>query len=241
MPNPYSSHLRIKTAILSAQSLDGSINKASEYLARRYQSLARPYTVALTSYALALTGKLNNEKVLMKCSKGDVPPGDTPRVGGGSYGSPAGCWGGMGTTSCHQGWVLRARCRPRRHPLGGTQRPHLQHRGDVLCPAGPAVHGEDGADRTGGPVAVPAELLWWWLRIHAGGLRTSPALLGAALAPTAMGEWRLVGGRGGVDGFIGELGSHWGPPGTWGFPGDPSGPWGSPGDMSCLSGSTSGL
>uniref|UniRef100_A0A8B9CII6 Complement C3 n=1 Tax=Anser brachyrhynchus TaxID=132585 RepID=A0A8B9CII6_9AVES len=49
------------------KSLDGSINKASEYLARRYQSLARPYTVALTSYALALTGKLNNEKVLMKC------------------------------------------------------------------------------------------------------------------------------------------------------------------------------
>ncbi|XP_035427750.2 complement C3 isoform X1 [Cygnus atratus] len=54
------------------KSLDGSINKASEYLARRYQSLARPYTVALTSYALALTGKLNNEKVLMKSSKGGI-------------------------------------------------------------------------------------------------------------------------------------------------------------------------
>ncbi|KAM7079811.1 complement C3 [Ciconia maguari] len=50
-------------------SLDGSINKAAEYLARRYQSLARPYTVALTSYALALTGKLTSEKVLMKFSK----------------------------------------------------------------------------------------------------------------------------------------------------------------------------
>ncbi|NXY51488.1 CO3 protein, partial [Ceuthmochares aereus] len=50
-------------------SLDGSINKAAEYLARRYQSLARPYTVALTSYALALTGKLKSEKVLMKFSK----------------------------------------------------------------------------------------------------------------------------------------------------------------------------
>uniref|UniRef100_A0A663E5R0 Complement C3 n=1 Tax=Aquila chrysaetos chrysaetos TaxID=223781 RepID=A0A663E5R0_AQUCH len=46
-------------------SLDGSITKAAEYLARRYQSLTRPYTVALTSYALALTGKLKSEKVIM--------------------------------------------------------------------------------------------------------------------------------------------------------------------------------
>ncbi|XP_010188819.1 PREDICTED: complement C3 [Mesitornis unicolor] len=53
-------------------SLDGSITKAADYLARRYQSLTRPYTVALTSYALALTGKLKSEKVLMKFSKGDV-------------------------------------------------------------------------------------------------------------------------------------------------------------------------
>uniref|UniRef100_A0A8B9NKI3 Complement C3 n=1 Tax=Accipiter nisus TaxID=211598 RepID=A0A8B9NKI3_9AVES len=52
-------------------SLDGSITKASEYLARRYQWLTRPYTVALTSYALALTGKLKSEKVLMKFAKGD--------------------------------------------------------------------------------------------------------------------------------------------------------------------------
>ncbi|NWH43708.1 VCO31 factor, partial [Fregata magnificens] len=50
-------------------SLDRSITKATDYLARRYQSLARPYTVALTSYALALTGKLKSEKVLMKFSK----------------------------------------------------------------------------------------------------------------------------------------------------------------------------
>lgn len=54
--------------------MDGSITKATEYLSRRYQSLARPYTVALTSYALALAGKLKNEKVLMKFSKGDVSP-----------------------------------------------------------------------------------------------------------------------------------------------------------------------
>ncbi|KFP38382.1 Complement C3, partial [Chlamydotis macqueenii] len=50
-------------------SLDGSINKAAEYLARKYQSLSRPYTVALASYALAMTGKLKSEKVLMKFSK----------------------------------------------------------------------------------------------------------------------------------------------------------------------------
>ncbi|NXL96130.1 CO3 protein, partial [Alectura lathami] len=51
------------------KSLDGSIARASNYLAQRYQSLARPYTVALTSYALALAGKLRSEKVLMKFSK----------------------------------------------------------------------------------------------------------------------------------------------------------------------------
>uniref|UniRef100_A0A8C4XPR7 Complement C3 n=1 Tax=Falco tinnunculus TaxID=100819 RepID=A0A8C4XPR7_FALTI len=52
-------------------SLEMGIHRASEYLSRRYQSLARPYTVALTSYALALAGKLKSEKVLMKSSKGD--------------------------------------------------------------------------------------------------------------------------------------------------------------------------
>ncbi|NXI97092.1 VCO31 factor, partial [Psophia crepitans] len=50
-------------------SLDGSITKAADYLARKYQSLSRPYTVSLASYALALTGKLKSEKVLMKFSK----------------------------------------------------------------------------------------------------------------------------------------------------------------------------
>ncbi|CAN0019716.1 unnamed protein product [Bubo scandiacus] len=49
--------------------LDRSISDAANYLSRRYQSLARPYTVALTSYALALAGKLKSEKVLMKFSK----------------------------------------------------------------------------------------------------------------------------------------------------------------------------
>ncbi|XP_068854151.1 A.superbus venom factor 1-like isoform X2 [Aphelocoma coerulescens] len=50
-------------------SLDESINKAANFLARRYEQLARPYTVALASYALALAGKLKSEKVLMRFSK----------------------------------------------------------------------------------------------------------------------------------------------------------------------------
>ncbi|NXS46992.1 CO3 protein, partial [Balaeniceps rex] len=49
--------------------LDKNINKSVDYLARRYQTLPRPYTVALTSYALALAGRLKSEKVLMKFSK----------------------------------------------------------------------------------------------------------------------------------------------------------------------------
>ncbi|EMP37269.1 Complement C3 [Chelonia mydas] len=50
-------------------SLEGSISKAADYLAQRYQSLTRPYTVALASYALAMVGKLNTETVLMRASK----------------------------------------------------------------------------------------------------------------------------------------------------------------------------
>uniref|UniRef100_A0A8C8SVQ3 Anaphylatoxin-like domain-containing protein n=1 Tax=Pelusios castaneus TaxID=367368 RepID=A0A8C8SVQ3_9SAUR len=49
--------------------LEGSINRAAEYLAKEYHSLTRPYTVALTSYALVLVGKLHNGNVLTKASK----------------------------------------------------------------------------------------------------------------------------------------------------------------------------
>uniref|UniRef100_A0A8C3T1H2 Uncharacterized protein n=1 Tax=Chelydra serpentina TaxID=8475 RepID=A0A8C3T1H2_CHESE len=49
--------------------LEGSISKAAVYLAQRYQSLTRPYTVALASYALAMVGKLNTEEALMNASK----------------------------------------------------------------------------------------------------------------------------------------------------------------------------
>uniref|UniRef100_A0A670KLS5 Uncharacterized protein n=1 Tax=Podarcis muralis TaxID=64176 RepID=A0A670KLS5_PODMU len=45
--------------------LESSITKASEYLLKQYGTLQRPYTVALTAYALALAGRLNDDKVLM--------------------------------------------------------------------------------------------------------------------------------------------------------------------------------
>ncbi|XP_074836479.1 complement C3-like [Carettochelys insculpta] len=51
-------------------SLKASISKAEVYLSTRYPSLARPYTVALVSYALAHMGKLGNEEVLMNASSG---------------------------------------------------------------------------------------------------------------------------------------------------------------------------
>ncbi|XP_033029305.1 A.superbus venom factor 1-like isoform X1 [Lacerta agilis] len=50
--------------------LESSINKASEYLLRQYETLQRPYTVALTAYALALAGRLNDDGVLMAASRG---------------------------------------------------------------------------------------------------------------------------------------------------------------------------
>ncbi|XP_075758421.1 complement C3 isoform X1 [Pelodiscus sinensis] len=50
-------------------SLNSSITKAGEYLARKYSSLTRPYTVAIASYALALVGKVDSEEVLMSTSR----------------------------------------------------------------------------------------------------------------------------------------------------------------------------
>ncbi|XP_066473809.1 complement C3 isoform X1 [Tiliqua scincoides] len=46
-------------------SLESSITKASDYLAKKYETLERRYTVAITAYALALAGKLNDDTVLM--------------------------------------------------------------------------------------------------------------------------------------------------------------------------------
>uniref|UniRef100_A0A670KPA6 Complement C3 n=1 Tax=Podarcis muralis TaxID=64176 RepID=A0A670KPA6_PODMU len=56
--------------VLFTQILESSITKASEYLLRQYGKLQRPYTVALTAYALALAGRLNDDKVLMAASRG---------------------------------------------------------------------------------------------------------------------------------------------------------------------------
>ena len=58
--------------LFSIQSLDNSINKAATYLSRKYGTLQRPYTTALTAYALALAGHLNDERVLMAASTGKV-------------------------------------------------------------------------------------------------------------------------------------------------------------------------
>ncbi|KAH1176024.1 hypothetical protein KIL84_020758 [Mauremys mutica] len=55
------------------KSLEGSISKAADYLAQRYQSLTRPYTVALVSYALAMVGTLDTEKTLMRASTASFP------------------------------------------------------------------------------------------------------------------------------------------------------------------------
>lgn len=147
--------------------------------------------------------------------------------------------------------MLRDRCHPRGQKLGGTQRPYLQHRGDVLRVAGLAANGEARADAGGGPLACPTELLRWWLRIHSGGLQTPLAPMGAVLAPTAMGkEDRKIGVEGFVEGSPCGLGDFrdmaclmrdasgpMGPQRHWGTPqglGVTSGPLGPPGTWHVL-------
>ncbi|XP_039370632.1 A.superbus venom factor 1-like [Mauremys reevesii] len=70
-------------------SLEVSISKAAEYLAQRYQSLTRPYTVALASYALAMVGTLDTEKTLMRAStegnRWEEPNAHTFNIEGTSY------------------------------------------------------------------------------------------------------------------------------------------------------------
>ncbi|KAL8164554.1 UNVERIFIED_CONTAM: hypothetical protein K2H54_053340, partial [Gekko kuhli] len=55
---------------LQINSLDNSITKAADFLDKKYESLERPYTVALTSYALVLAGRLDHDRVLMRASTG---------------------------------------------------------------------------------------------------------------------------------------------------------------------------
>lgn len=49
-------------------SLPGSIGKATQYLNGRYETLKKPYSIAITSYALAKAGKLKDTKILMSAS-----------------------------------------------------------------------------------------------------------------------------------------------------------------------------
>ncbi|XP_043940645.1 complement C3-like [Protopterus annectens] len=49
-------------------SLDGSIRKATDYLSLRYETLRRPYTIAIVSYALSLQNQLKTDTTLMKAS-----------------------------------------------------------------------------------------------------------------------------------------------------------------------------
>uniref|UniRef100_A0A674BQ17 Complement C3-like n=1 Tax=Salmo trutta TaxID=8032 RepID=A0A674BQ17_SALTR len=55
---------------LSLQNLPGAIEKANQYLKFRYQHLTNPYSVAMTSYALAFKGQLNKH-ILFKHSSTD--------------------------------------------------------------------------------------------------------------------------------------------------------------------------
>uniref|UniRef100_A0A803T000 Uncharacterized protein n=1 Tax=Anolis carolinensis TaxID=28377 RepID=A0A803T000_ANOCA len=48
---------------------DINIKKAADYLLKKYDTLQRPYTTALTAYALALAGRLKDDRVLMEKSK----------------------------------------------------------------------------------------------------------------------------------------------------------------------------
>ncbi|KAG8441480.1 hypothetical protein GDO86_007008, partial [Hymenochirus boettgeri] len=49
--------------------LQNSIDKAVKFLTDHYPTLQKPYSIAITSYALALAGKLHNTKILMAASK----------------------------------------------------------------------------------------------------------------------------------------------------------------------------
>ncbi|XP_075715291.1 venom factor-like [Rhinoderma darwinii] len=53
-------------------SLPGAIKKAIQYLNDHYQSLKKPYSIALTSYALAKADKLPDTKILMSASTDNI-------------------------------------------------------------------------------------------------------------------------------------------------------------------------
>ncbi|KAG2470714.1 VCO3 factor, partial [Polypterus senegalus] len=53
------------------QAFDASIEKAAAFLDRRLPTLQKPYTVAISSYALALCGRSHHDSVLMKSASPD--------------------------------------------------------------------------------------------------------------------------------------------------------------------------
>ncbi|XP_077326607.1 complement C3-like [Lithobates pipiens] len=50
------------------EKLSTTINNATEFLLKQYPTLQKPYSIAVTSYALALAGKLNHTRILMNAS-----------------------------------------------------------------------------------------------------------------------------------------------------------------------------
>ncbi|XP_047199325.1 complement C3-like [Hippoglossus stenolepis] len=62
----------------TVSSLPGSVDKAVQYLERRLDSLTNPYAVAMTSYALANEGKLNQE-VLFKFASPELSHWPSPK------------------------------------------------------------------------------------------------------------------------------------------------------------------
>uniref|UniRef100_A0A081DUC5 Complement C3 n=1 Tax=Python regius TaxID=51751 RepID=A0A081DUC5_PYTRG len=50
--------------------LESGIRKAADFLTKKYPTLQRPYTTALTAYALAAAERLNDDRILMAASTG---------------------------------------------------------------------------------------------------------------------------------------------------------------------------
>ncbi|KAG8441481.1 hypothetical protein GDO86_007009 [Hymenochirus boettgeri] len=58
-----------KTCDKPLNTLQNSIDKAVTFLSNQYPTLQKPYSIAITSYALALAGKLHDPKLLMAAAK----------------------------------------------------------------------------------------------------------------------------------------------------------------------------
>lgn len=69
----YFKKLAIAFLFLSLQELPDSMKKAKQYLESRNQYLTNPYSVAMTSYALANEGKLNKDILFKYSSTGNRP------------------------------------------------------------------------------------------------------------------------------------------------------------------------